>query len=409
MCLKTVYINTYADNAQDVTEKVIPCTPGYMCPNPRVEERYRRIPLTKSQFHANSFSSLTAPYYAPDRNLRPPTPVSPPGSRGSDGERRLSRSNMYVSGMRVVDVSQPDRSPRRRERRVPVVPEPSTRPIPIKRASTMPYGMETPPERGRRPIIIEQFAPRHVSSAVPVGPVEIVEHASSRLQRRFSRRDSDFLTPYREHSRSPQGYGSAEDEQERRQRRHRRRDARVQAAVMPASVPTFGNTDIYGTSPASSYGSSSAGSAFPPPPQAFLEPSAAVAAVKKELRWEDQVRARQNARISQRPKLSRSATGVQGEVKSILKNSPSSSPAAAATHDDELAELYRSVEGMNLQEREASTQRRSREAEEKDSADYIDRLRNRFSMPQRRFTIGTGAKRRSEIWYPEEGRYKYKG
>ncbi len=355
---------------------------------------------------------------------------SRPASRGSgsDGDRRHSR---YISGVRVVDVSQPERTSPSGRRRRPAA-EPTTTssstslPIPIKRASTMPYGMETPPERperGRRPIIVEQLVPRQ--PAAPAGPptatVEMVEHGGSRVQRRLSRRDSEFLLPYREHSRSPQGYGSAEDDRERRERRRRRRDARAHAAVMPASAPSAPDA-IYGSSPlsASSYGSSQGSSSFAPPPPprraATVEPSAAVAAVKKELRWEDQLRAQQNERISQRPKLGRSVTAapVQAEVKSILKNgntspSPSSSKtrrnsSAAVVSEDELAALYRSVEDMSLlHERESSTQRRAREAEEHDSAAYMDRLRNRFSMPPRRFTAGAGAKRPHRDLVPGRG------
>ena len=366
-----------------------------------------------------------------------PSPLTPPGSRGSDTERRRKSTGVYFDGNKVVEMRH-DRSPRRpRAERPPVVLEPkvlrvqpphapeppSPRAIPImKRASTMPYGMETPPDvpmRGRRPIIVEERVPtvtRKASDASPLAPVEVHEHAtSSRLQRRTTRRDSDFLHPTRRRERSPQGYGSAEDDTERRERRRRRREARAQAAGMATSVPTFGNTDVYGSSP-SSLGSSGGSSPI-------IGPSPAVNAVKKELRWEDQQRAAQNARIEARPKLMRSATanansGVQGEVKSILKKtSAGTSPvlepqrtsrrSSAAFADDELADLYRSVEGLNLHERETSAERRARAAEEQDSAAYMSRLRNRFSMPPRRFTAGQGVRRRTEIWYPEEGRYKY--
>jgi hypothetical protein len=423
MCIKTIYHNIYADGDKNITERVDCCTPGYMCANPTVRERFRQLNCTKLELSTGRASpsglSDRRPLYANDRNVRPMTPpsMSPsPAGRGAD-DKNIRQSKRYsVNGVEIIN-----HSPRRRERRerpvtyepkvhVPHAPEPpAPRPVPFQRASTMTFGMETPPERGRRPIIVEDRVPRQTSGAVPVGPVDILEHTSSRLHRRSSHRDSgagDFLTPHRQLSRSPQGYGSAEDERERQERRRRRRELRAQASVMPASMPTFGNTDIYGSSYESSYGSATTSnrSSIASP---VVDPSPAVAAVKKELRWEDQMRKQHNDRIRQRPKLSRSSTAnaaVQGEVKSILKNGNDANP-------EELAELYRSVEKMALEdrEREASAQRRSRmekAAQAQDDAALRERLRNRFSMPPRRFTAGSGAKRRTEIWYPDEG-YKY--
>ena len=431
MCIKTVYHNLYLDG-EEMTERIETCTPGYLCANPRTRDVERRFNYPKVAGRSSP-DRRASTYYVEDRHIRPASPLTPPGSRGSDTERR--RKSVYLDGSKLVEVRS-DRSPRRPRAERPVVLEPKPRPQPpyapeppspravpaMTRAATMPYGMETPPDvpmRGRRPIIVEERVATPSRKASDAAPPEVVEHATAgRLQRRPTRRDSDLLYPARRRERSPQGYGSAEDEAERRERRRRRRDARAQAAGMATSVPTFGNTDVYGSSP-SSYGSSAS--------SPVLGPSPAVSAVKKELRWEDQQRAAQNARIEARPKLSRSTTagaapaaqGVQGEVKSILKNAGGgASPvleaqkqpsrrSSAALADDELADLYRSVEGMNLQERETAGERRTRLAEEKDSAAYMDRLRNRFSMPPRRFTAGQGARRRTEIWYPEEGRYKY--
>jgi len=432
MCIKTIYHNQYLDG-EEVTERTETCTPGYLCANPKVREVDRQFNYARKSARSSP-DRRAKTYYAEDRHIRQPSPMTPPGSRGSDTERRRLATDVFLDGNRLVEVRH-DRSPRRQRSERPVVtdskvrikppyaPEPpAPRAIPImKRASTMPYGMETPPEvpmRGRRPIIVEDRVPtpRKISTdATLAPPAEIYEHATaSRLQRRPTRRDSDLLYPTRRRERSPQGYGSAEDDTERRERRRRRREARVEAAGMATSVPTFGNTDVYGSSP-SSYGSSAASSPI-------IGPSPAVSAVKKSLRWDDQQRAAQNARIHARPKLSRSATvnagnATQGEVKSILKKgSGSTSPvvdqkssrrSSAAFADDELATLYRSVEELKLQEREASAERRARIAEEKDSDAYMDRLRNRFSMPPRRFTAGQGTRRRTEIWYPDEGRYKY--
>jgi hypothetical protein len=107
-----------------------------------------------------------------------------------------------------------------------------------------------------------------------------------------------------------------------------------------------------------------------PPPEIQVVPP------KKELRWEDQERAKQNERIARRPK-------VHQELKGILKKGE-----PAAEYDD----LRRAVGKMDIH----SSQSRVQDGNE----DYFDRLRNRFEEPRER-------RRRSRVYYPGEGVYKY--
>ncbi len=466
MCIRTIYHNFYADGERDITERVDSCAQGYLCASPRLREVERHMKYPKLPFNPGRQSSSSpaerrlSPTYLADGRPVTPRSISPQGSRGSDADRAPGRSQVYVNGRRVVDVRQQqrqDRSPRRREswavvvepqRPVPqAAPEPpAPRPIPIKRSSTMPHGLDTPPpERGRRPIIVEEPAPRQpVAAAARGAPVEILEHASApRLHRRPSARrpDNAFLTPhYVPRSGSPQGYGSAEDDRERRELRRRRREARAREAVLATSAPAFGLRDLpfaaaatssfastssNGSSNRSSYASSPTISASPARPAAtrLAAESPAVATVKKELRWEDQLRRKQNAIIQSRPKLERSATAaasattpaatadaaaagnapLQGRVRSILKKQSSipdgklascTAPCRAWTYK---AAMPRPPPRAGLASPTSIPTR----------PPFMHRMRSRLTMPPRRYTAGTGLQRRTEIWYPDEGYYKF--
>ncbi|TPX10420.1 uncharacterized protein E0L32_008639 [Thyridium curvatum] len=434
MCRKTIYHNTYIDGDRDVTERVDCCTPGRMCAAPKIREVHRQLPYIKAG-HSSSPGRASPAVY--DRDMYPPTPLSNSPSPRPDGGERSSKyhkrgQDIYVGGTRMVEVNDHSGSGSRRRRgdRRPVVLEssstqgykpyapepPSPRPIPIKRSSTMTYGIDTPPReetRGRRPIIVEERVPSRRNPSV-TAPVDVFEHSSApRLSRRnSSRRDSAYLAPSSRLERSPQGYASAEDERERHERRRIRHERRAQAAAMASSAPTSHQEALYGSSYGSSSYASSPSSGFTSSPKFSGEPSAAVHEVKKHLRWEDQMRAKQNAKIDSRPKLSRSNTtgggGVQTEVKSILKNAGEGQVPAAPK--DGMAELYSSMEGLGIRgssaSRPSSREKQAQRQEDREEAEYQERLRSRFNIPPRRYT-SIGPKRRSEVWYPDEGRYKY--
>lgn len=393
MCIKTKYYNTYVDGSVDQTERVDACSAGFLCDYPKTDKVYRTFNCLKSE--VPTMQGHTSLY---DRRGRPPTPrsISPPSSRGSDADRKhRRRSSIYLSDpIQIVRDTKP------------YAPQPPS-PIPFTRSSTMPHRLSSPPSRGRAPIIIADPAPRyHTSATIPIGPVEVLEHSSPR--RRSSRRDSVYLSPDlgRRSSRSPQGYASAEDEREREDRRRRRREHKTQANLYSSSVPTrYINGDGY----ASSYDSS------------IVDPSPAASAVKKELRWDDIERRRQNDKISSRPKLPRTETLRQSkaatEVKSILKN-PSVSPSGrvrASSKGEVIDDLYRSMEGLGIRDRETSAQRMAREDRERADEAQKNRLSRRFdmpgpdrrfSMPPRSYTMGSGGRRREEIFYPDQRTYR---
>ncbi|OAA58030.1 hypothetical protein SPI_06915 [Niveomyces insectorum RCEF 264] len=352
MCIKTVYHNTYRDGQYDVTERVEACTPGYMCANPLVVEYDREYTIARHEAKALQAKTDRAPFHASPRAPRPSSPSGSGSGSGSSHHHNNNAPRNRTSGI-YAPASSATAAP---AATTSTAPRPIPIPIPIRRAATMTYGgMEPPPERGRRPIIVEDRVPRSPRASGRVSaspaPVEVLAHTSSPSRRRSLRHHSQlhhhdpdfdvrrgssgglragripltvpppesngFLSPQRAADASPQGYGSAEDEKERAERRRRRRAARERASVLPSSLPAFGNTDVFG----SSYESTAGGS--------------------------------------------------NGSSSAAARRPVNESRAAAA-------------------ERE-----------------YQDRLRNRFSMPPRRYTAGNSFKRRTEIWYPDEGRYRF--
>ncbi|ERT00966.1 hypothetical protein HMPREF1624_02201 [Sporothrix schenckii ATCC 58251] len=535
MCIKYVYYNTYSDDQFDITERVESCTPGYICPNPRILQFDREYACPRDQAKASQARGDRLPGSAAGASTPSPRSLSPtsasPDSRAGSSDaasgadradhpprrRRRRTSDVYVNGTKVSSTSTTSASSKPPS-------SPRTMPIPIQRAATMTYGgMEPPPERGRRPIIVEERVPSLYQSTPRMMPIPLPTHAdiynhttttisgrprpssgfrdfrdfrefrdlrdsrpefrpefrpelrndlrefrpvglerTSSLRRREPATpplDSAFLSPNRARfDRSPQGYGSAEDEQERAERRRRRRAARERASVMPSSLPAMGATDVFGSSPSSTSGvGSGVGSGMGSSAATSASTSPAVSAVKKELRWEDEQRRLQNERISRRPKMPRvqpvptSTTTntnpkLQGEVKSILKNTSTSAgtspapPAEGRSRASSRASSTRPPSASRPSSRPPSSSRRASFVGPVGDLDDLfttgvsglnistppppppgpgpmdelavddverNRLRNRFSMPPRRYTAGGAFKRRTEIWYPEEGRYRF--
>ncbi|KAK7711393.1 hypothetical protein SLS64_005416 [Diaporthe eres] len=457
MCIKNIYHNVYVDGDKDVTERVDACRSGHICSDPIVREFDRKINCTRLQLSATPGRTDSPSSSLKDRQ---PTPYyfdhrSSPSYGDSDRERRrekrASQQRLYVDGDRVTDYGVRRSGSRR------------TEPIPIpkvRRSSTMPvddgYYSEPRREHRSRPVIVEggdrsrrsSSAQRRESSAVPLGPYDVLYNygaGSSRRDRERHARDS-YLEPsrsHRRHSKSPVEVYPEPDQYDRERRRLRR--AKPTIVDGPATTGITADA-IYGSSPFggsydSSYGShpsndpwtrhAAYGTQTPPDSRA---------PAVKGVRWDDDPRAAQNAKINSRPKLSRSATitgagtgsHLHGEVKGILKNTnpatiygpttaagAGSPPAVQPLQREELDDLYKSVRGIGVDERETAAQRQARrEKEERDERDYRDRLMNRFSprdrrssfdMPPRRFTVEKGSRggRRAEVFYPDEGRYKY--
>lgn len=358
MCRKTVYYNTYGDGTQDVTERVDTCRPGKMCSHPERRELSRNYRFSKLASQAlpetpSSLSDRKPTLYHSDFLDLPPTPRSKTPS-----PNRKHESGFYVNGAKVADIHT-KREKRHATRRDPVIvhaPEPPA-PVPfLKRSTTMPSSQHIVLEergRRRRDVLTE---PRWTSSReIPLGPVRFLEtlgstHRANSGSRRSASPRPDYL---REHSRSQRGYEFRNEERERKERIR----------------PSHRTSSFYNSSDFTSTSRRTEDAYMTPPPEVKISPP------KKELRWEDEVRARQNERIARRPK-------VHQEVKSILKKEE--------TYD----ELRRAVGEMDIH----PTQQRN--VPEDDDALYWERLRNRFEEPRER-------RRRSKIYYSDDGLYKF--
>ncbi|KAI6373036.1 hypothetical protein MCOR25_003566 [Pyricularia grisea] len=389
--------------------------------------------------YTTNSSHLAPDYREPRTSSSRRTSISPSSSgeyshtsSGSSGHHRRRSSQIYLEEpTRIVHSSgSPSRrdreraeraereereakEERRRRRREEKTSAPTSKamPIPLPRSSTMPTGHSITPShetRGRRPVIMSEYVDGGETSArMPIGPVDVLEHASSRRNSTTKRYSSTGR--YEDHHRrssggsgsghrrhdsnggSPLGYASGEEEANRR-RAHRRsnRPEVRQGPGFASSAPDFGVA--YGKSPspyASSY-ASTAGSTH-------LSSSPAADEATKTLRWADQERRAQNDRISSRPKLARvdsvkanASAKTQGEVKGILKNSPNSSRPQSSSGPRSRGN------SVNVDDLAAGVERLST------GDDEYRRLKDRFSMPPTRrhstFAPGAGSRDRTEYW-----------
>lgn len=209
MCKKSVYYNTYSDGTSDITERIRSCYSGTICPDPSVFEYDRSYDCPRSQAKITQDRDDSAS----PASSRSVSPASSATSIDNTNERsrRHRRSEVYVNGQKVSSTSSTNTNT-------------MSQPIPIRRSSTMPYGGEQMPERGRRPIIVEPMAPlpqtMHAprtsprpdpgSSHYPLGPspmsrtttssrpVDVFQHTTAPLaspRRRTPTRDfHDFRT-----------------------------------------------------------------------------------------------------------------------------------------------------------------------------------------------------------------------
>lgn len=358
MCRKTIYYNTYGDGSEDVTERVDTCRPGRMCPHPERREYRRQFRFTKlgasSPESAASLADRRPTPYATDFLELPPTPRSK-----SPSPSRKHESGVYVNGERIAAIHSPSRREKRRSQVVVHAPEPPSpviRPAALKRHSTLPsdYVVIENEARGRHG---RHHARRSSSRDIPVGPVRILDDMGSRHSSPSRRSASPRPVHYREHARTPRGYEYV-DTGDRRRGSSRRSDP---AAAAGAYYRRSEAEDAY-VSPAAS------------PP------------TRKEVHFTpDPVRdgriREQNERIRRRPKLHQ-------EVKGILKKDG----AAAVAPENEYDALRRAVGQMDIHPPQVRR--------EVSDPQYWDRLRDRFEEPRER-------RRKSRVYYPVEGVYKY--
>jgi hypothetical protein len=362
MCRKTIYYNTYGDGSEDVTERVETCRPGKMCSHPERREyrrqfRFTKLGMSSPETPASLADRRPTPYAtATDFLELPPTPHSK-----SPSPSRKRESGVYVNNEKISNIHAP-RKDNRRNHVVVHAPEPPSpvRPT-IKRHSTMPADF----------VVIENDARGRHSRHNNDNPTTATRRNSSREVRILDDMGSRHSSPsrrsasprpahYREHSRTARGYEYLDSE--RAERRKSRRSSSYY--VRPE--------DVYATPAAS-----------PPPAAAF----------RKEVHFTttaDPVREgvrQQNERIARRPKLHQ-------EVKGILKKEAATAPA------NEYDELRRAVGQMDIHPSSQQQQPPRRLRSELSDPQYWDRLRDRFEEPRER-------RRKSRVYYPGEGVYKY--
>lgn len=376
MCLTKVYYNTYSDGAQDITEKVHPCRDGRNCSRPDVRKYDRKFPFSKlGEAEPESQRSLSE---------RQPTPYfsghTPRGSKSPSPSGRRD-SGVYMAGTKPYDYSDPygsgydaygypsrrdprdryDRSDRNRDRER----EPR-----LKRSSTAPHIVYMDRERDRdadREGKSSRSRSRSGSRDIPLGLVPLADEYGRRRRHSSSSRSrsrDDGIDPSqsalyytgtggttssssRRRTDDPHGYVIHNDDDERRrQRREQKRRLSTSSYIEPSTSGTATIGDPYAvgapylprrasTVVHHSDGSISTGSG-----------GGAGSSGRKQLRWDDQVRAqreRHNAEIANRP-------FPGGEVKGILKHTDSVGKGGKGKgrEVEDIAGLRRAIERMEI-------------------------------------------------------------
>lgn len=390
MCLTKVYYNTYSDGAQDITEKAYPCRDGRACSRPDVRKYDRKFPFGKlgdpqPESHRSVSERKPTPYFSSNTPRGSKSP-SPSGRRETEAYMSGAKSGRhydYQDPYGRFDPYDYQRSSSRQDPRDRYDREP--RESRMKRSSTMPqivYGDREKSSRSR-----SHSNSRDYSRDIPVGLVPLADeygrrHSSHSRSREGSREGSDRSDKYyRRRTDDPQGYTFINDQDEQRRQRRDKRRMSTSSYTEPSSSAAA-MADAYGshqymprrasTVVHNSDGSISASSGSSKP---------------KQLRWEDQVRAkrdRQNAEIASRQS--------SVEPKGILKHSSDSKGKGKGKgrEVDDIAELRRAVQRMEIP--------RGRDREPRGRDDW-DRRGRYDEDPDR------DRRKRSKVW--ADDRYQY--
>jgi hypothetical protein len=348
MCLTKVYYNTYSDGAQDITEKHYPCGGGRGCAHNEVRKYDRKFPFTKlGDVKPESYRSLSE---------RQPTPYF--SSHATRGAKSPGTSGRRDSGVYYDYTNDPydgygyhhsssRHDPRDRDRDRGR----DRGDLRLKRSNTNPHIVYVDRD-GKSSSSRSRSGSRDHSRDIPLGLVPLADeygrrrHSSSRSRsREGSREESDhYYRRARGRTDDPLGYVVIDDQDERRRRRREEKHRRLSTSSYTepsSSAAAAAGVDRYGGEPyqymprrASTVVHHSDGSIS----------TSSGGAVPKQLRWEDQVRAkreRQNAEIASRA----TSNGSHGEVKGILKHTGGKGKGREL---DDIAELRRAVERMEI-------------------------------------------------------------
>ncbi|KAL2156602.1 hypothetical protein VTH82DRAFT_1347 [Thermothelomyces myriococcoides] len=406
MCLTKVYYNTYADGAQDITEKSYPCRDGKRCSQPDVRRYDRKFPFARlADIQGESRRSLSerqpTPYFS-GRTPRSAKSPSPSGRRDSD------HLDPYTSGGGGGGGGGYDSYGYHGSSKRPHDPRDSLdsrydRDLRLKRTVTDPNIVYV--DRGRGDGASSRSRSRSSSGSrdIPLGLVPLAEEyglrreqqqQQQRRQRRHStsleRDDYGYSGLYyypdaagssRRRTDDPRGCVVYNDDDERRRRQRREKEKDKEASSSSAAAAAAGPLPVSMMDPYRSAYLPRRGPAVVHQ-LAGDGSSSSSSSGRKQLRWEDQVRAqreRQNAEIASRPSLSSSVgtttatmtTTASGDLKGILKRSVSDpwggkSKGKARETDDEIAHLRRAIERMEIPTTTRGRDRRPRVRDEWD-------------------------------------------
>ena len=392
--MKHIYYNTYADGAQDVSEKVYTCEDGRMCQVPKVKKFDRSLPFPMSGV-VEPENQMKTPYLA---SHLPPTPrpsASPSPNRHGSG--------VYINGTKVADISKSHSHKRRTSKATEdhreVVDRDPPSPKPSKRAAARPY------------VVVEQYDnPRPLDIPAPIVNLSDEHLRAPRISR--SHDDRDPKTYYRQHTNNAQGYMIVDDAKERR-----RMDRKARRASVSGYVNDGANADYTFTAPDAPRPPTYA----PAPPTPRRSPtivqhsdgsiassghsgsrhsrthsfaSAASSSPPKEVHWVDEVsqkRRMQNDKIANRGNTP-AVTELKGILKKDTEQPKDSKPTSGhsrkrststskSREDPEVARLRHMVERMEI----------PRSSGLRDRDDEIDRLRSRFETDEQRERRRRGA------------------
>lgn len=411
MCLTKVYYNTYADGAQDISEKAYPCRDGRGCSRPDVRKYDRKFPFSKlgdslPESHRSLSERKPTPYFEPH---------TPRGSKSPSPSRKRD-SDMYMSGTKSSkhrDYYDPYSSSydpydyhRSSSRRDPRDRDRYEREPRLKRSSTLPpqiVYMDRDDAKSSRSR--SRSSSRDYSRDIPLGLVPLADEygrrrhsiSGSRSHSRegsSSRDGSDHY--YRRRTDDPHGYMFIDDQDERRRQRRQERTARRSSFTEPSSsaamkdydlssssryLPRRASTVVHHSDGSVSTGSGSGSGSSSRP---------------KQLRWLDQVRAKQNAEIASRP-----IPGIDVEPKGILKHGGESKSKGRdkgkGREMDDIAELRRAVERMEIPR---GRDREPRRSGGRDEWDYA----GRYGVGGYGDEVG-GRRKRSKVWSGDDRYY----
>ncbi|KAK4123126.1 hypothetical protein N657DRAFT_645853 [Parathielavia appendiculata] len=354
MCLTKVYYNTYADGAQDITEKNYPCRDGRSCSRPDVRKYERKFPFTKlgdvqPESHRSLSERQPTPYFSghTPRGFKSPSPSGKRDSGVYMSGAIPSNHHDYHDPYGDYDAydghhssSRHDRHERGREPR-------------LKRFSTTPHIVYLDRDRDIKSSRSRSHSnSRDYSRDIPLGLVPLADEygrrQSSRSRSLESSYDHNSGMYYRRRTDDPQGYAVIDDQDERRRQR-REQQRRMSTSSYHLDPSSSSNPRVYYDAYAAAYIPRRA-STVVHHSDGSISTGSSSGAKTKHLRWEDQVRAkreRQNAEIASRP----GSSSYSGEVKGILKHSAAGDgrgKGKGKVVDDDIADLRRAVERMEI-------------------------------------------------------------